>query len=210
MKSAISQSNGVSQTPTGFMLWCLSSSSAKVFGYVLGLAACPCCGGSWSSRVWAGRRGVKRMQNQDGVLWGFLFSLNLQCWQQCATSVAATYHSHTETRNVPPQLQTILCSVWASLVLCDSNPFRPVLSPCSEGRGSLGNACRACQCFLYCPGLAQELGSCSPPGRRMLKAEEMVLKPSFVNSGTLSKLLLLFNQLPTCDINGYEILAALW
>lgn len=40
------------------------------------------------------------MQNQDGILWGFLFSLNFQCWQRCAASVAATYHSQTETRNV--------------------------------------------------------------------------------------------------------------
>lgn len=129
---------------------------------------------------------------------------------KCGSYLSLSHRNQKCHESAPPQLQTILCSVWASLVLCDSNPFRPVLSPCSEGRGSLGNACRACQCFLYCPGLAQELGSCSPPGRRMLKAEQMVLKPSFVNSGTLSKLLLLFNQLPTCDINGYEILAALW
>lgn len=113
-------------------------------------------------------RGVKRMQNQDGVLWGFLFSLNLQYWHLCATSVEATYHSHTKTRNVRSLH-------WASLVLCDSKPFRSVSSPCSEVRGSLGNVCRASQCFLYCPGLAQKLGSCSPPGRKMQKAEEMVL-----------------------------------
>lgn len=145
MKSARSQSNEVLQTTIEFILWALNPSSAEVFE---GLAASPCCGGSWSSGVWGGRRGVKRMQNQDGAQWGFLFSLTLQLAPVCNKYCSYISFSHRNQKchePAPPQLQTILCSVWASLVLCDSKPSRPVPSPCSEVRGSLGIVCRASQ-----------------------------------------------------------------
>lgn len=58
-------------------------------------------------------------------------------------------------------------------------------------------------CSLCCAGLAEELGSCSPPGRRLWEEGKMVLQASI--SASPNKLLLLYNKFPAYELNGYEI-----
>lgn len=108
---------------------------------------------------------------------------NLQCWHQCAASVKTMYHSHTKTRNVKSlhhhhswepsyALSELTCS------FVTQNPS-DLCSPLSARvRGNLGDVWTASlcvSCYLYCPGLAEELGSCSPPDRRMWEEDKMVL-----------------------------------
>lgn len=107
---------------------------------------------------------------------------NLQCWHQCAASVKTMYHSHTKTRNVKSlhHHHSWEPSSALSELTCAFLTQKPsdLCSPLSARvRGNLGDVCTASQCvsYLYCPGLAEELRSCYPPGRRMWEEDKMVL-----------------------------------
>lgn len=143
------------------------------------LAASLCCRVSCKSRVWAGRRGVTVMQNWDGVLWGFVFSfLSLALAPVCSKCYNYILISHRKQK-CQEHHSCEPTSAFSELADFVTQKPSDLCSPlAARVRASLGDVCtasRCVSCYLYCPGLAEELGSCSPPGRRMWEEKMVVL-----------------------------------
>lgn len=157
---------------------------------------------------------VKRMHNEDGVLWGFLFSLNFRCWHQFVTNVAPAYHSHTETRNVTSlhhhscKPSSTLSELVCSFVTQNPSGLCLPIAVRSEEAWAMSVEIISVSCIVQ--GLLRSWSPALLLAEGCGRQRRWCFRASFANSVSVNKLLLLFNKLPTRDLNGYGILAAHW